>query len=740
MSKTPAQFPKDRNTDIPCEKPDIIMQHLLRKEKMLMAIAAATNELLIKRDFIQGITSGLSLFGEVTGVDRVYLFQNGLNPETGELVTNQKVEWTSDSAEPQIDNPDLQNVPYEVVNLFMDPLSRREPFREIVRTLDECAVKDLLMEQSILSILVLPIFQGDFFWGFVGFDDCKTERIWTDDEFSILLSFAVSISAAVERMMFEKELESAKKAEQDANLAKSEFLANMSHEIRTPLNGIIGFSDLLMTMEMGDVHRQYLNNIHFSAHSLMDLINDILDFSKIEAGKLELDIEDVNIVELLEKTIEVVKYAAIKKGIRLLANIEPGIPNVVKADGLRIKQVLVNLLSNAIKFTEEGEVEIGLKAELPSKPGKKAKFHFSVRDTGIGISPDNQKKLFSAFTQADASITKKYGGTGLGLVISNKLLHMMGSKMDLVSDTGKGSDFSFILKLPFEAVGTSSTPNLEGVRSALIIDDNEYNRQILSHMLDNYQVRSCSFDKGADALAFLKSGQTCDVIITDYQMPDQNGLEMIKELRQEQNSAISNIPVILLHSSADDCLIHQACKTLNIQHKLVKPLLVTDLIEALSKIGSKKYFNPILGSDDGAGLNNVILLKGEIKLLIAEDNPVNMMLAKALIKRFVPGVKIIEAKDGNEAIESFNLYAPDFILMDIQMQEKDGYSATREIRKLEEGLNTRVPIVALTAGAVKGERERCLEAGMDEYLSKPIIREKLETILKNYLDKNKTYA
>jgi signal transduction histidine kinase/CheY-like chemotaxis protein len=673
-------------------------------------------------------------------VDRVYLFQNGNDPETGELVTNQKIEWTSVSAEPQIDNPDLQNVPFEAINIFMDPLSRREPFREFVRTMEQCAVKELLMEQNILSILVLPIFQGDFFWGFVGFDDCKTERIWTDDEFSILLSFAVSISAAVERMMFEKELESAKKAEQDANRAKSEFLANMSHEIRTPLNGIIGFSDLLMTMELGEVHRQYLNNINLSAHSLMDLINDILDFSKIEAGKLELDIEEVNIVELLEKTVEVVKYSATKKGIVLLANIDPGIPFVVKADGLRIKQVLVNLLSNAIKFTEDGVVEIGLKAELPSKPRKKANFHFSVRDSGIGISPDHQKKLFSAFAQADSSITKKYGGTGLGLVISKKLLHMMGSKMHLESDTGKGSVFSFTLKLPFKAVATGYSPSMEGVKNVLVVDDSEYNRQILSHILDNCQVHCCSFENGADAMAFLRSGQICDVIITDYQMPDQNGIEMIRELRQDQNQAISNIPVILLHSSADDNRIHQACKTLHIQHKLVKPIVANDLVEALSRIGSRGHQKTVSASVDPAGLSNLIISENEIKLLIAEDNPVNMMLAKALIKRFVPGIRIIEAKDGNEAIDSFKLHSPDFILMDIQMHEKDGYSATREIRKLEEMLNTRVPIVALTAGAVKGERERCLEAGMDDYLTKPIIREKLEDILKIYLDKNQSHA
>ncbi len=713
--------------------PDALIQELLRKEKMLAAAAAATNELLIKRDIIQGITTGLTLLGEATEVDRVYLFKNGVDPETGNKVTSQKFEWTSDTAEPQIDNPNLQDIPYEDVDFFMKPLSAREPFREIVSQLPTGMVKDLLSEQSILSILVLPIFQGDFFWGFVGFDDCKIERTWTEAEYSILLSFAVSISAAVERQMVEQELITAKLAEQSANKAKSEFLANMSHEIRTPLNGIIGFSDLLTTLEISGIQHQYLTNINSSAHILMDLINDILDFSKIEAGKLELDIEDENLPELVQKTMSVVKFSAENKGIELKVSIGPGVPVRVRLDGLRIKQILVNLLSNALKFTEKGEVEISLGADLPSVQGEKAVISFSVRDTGIGISVENQKKLFTAFSQADASITKKYGGTGLGLVITNRLLKMMGSELTLESKPGEGSTFSFTIGVEYSDEPLCKPHGLEGIRQVVIIDDNRNNREIISHMLTYCQFDSVAFDQGEEALAYLLYGHQANLILVDYHMPGFSGIEMVRNLRNSKDKALSEIPVILIHSTADDALINQTCQDLKIRHKITKPLQLSDLVGVLNKAGSDNAGPAVSmpgdqgievsGSDDSP----------EVAVLIAEDNPVNMMLAKALVTRFIANVRLYEAHNGNEAVRSFIRHKPDLILMDIQMHEKDGYSAAREIREIEKDGNERVPIVALTAGTIQGERERCIEAGMDEYLSKPIVKEKLEEILKLYI-------
>lgn len=534
----------------------------------------------------------------------------------------------------------------------------------------------------------------------------------------------------------------AEEAAREASKAKSDFLANMSHEIRTPLNGIIGFTDLLIKTNLSGFQRQYMENIATSAEILMGLINDILDFSKIEAGKLELDYQESDFIDIVEKAVEVVKYKAHEKNIELLLDVSPEVPNFVMVDPVRLRQVLMNLLSNSVKFTEEGEIE--LKVKLVRSRGGEADVLFSVRDTGIGISQSQREKIFESFSQADPSTTRKYGGTGLGLTITNKLLEMMGSTLRLESEPGRGSVFSFILRLKTLPKRSFSPPKLDTIRRVLIIDDNENNRLILSNMLSYYGVESETAVNGIDGLEKLKQKEDFDIIIVDYHMPFMNGLEVVEKVRDAIFPKEEDSPVILLHSSSDDPTIVKKCRELNIRFKLIKPVKMTALFELLNKIGTmeERPIGPEEISDRGpvpSGNEVPLKLEEPGSVLIAEDDRTNMLLSKLLVNRIFPGAAVFEAENGKKAVEQYREKNPEIVLMDIQMPELDGYHAARQIRKVEQETGKHAVIVALTAGTVRGERERCLDAGMDDYLSKPIVEERLREVLFKWIDEPKKH-
>ncbi|HPE67707.1 MAG TPA: PAS domain S-box protein [Thermotogota bacterium] len=549
---------------------------------------------------------------------------------------------------------------------------------------------------------------------------------------SVFLTVMTDITA-------QKEAEEAAKA---ASRAKSEFLANMSHEIRTPLNGVIGFSELLMASKLNEAQRKYMENIHSSAHVLMDLINDILDFSKIEAGKLELDEQPINVVDLVEKTVEVVKYSAHTKGLELLMDIQPGIPKTVVADDVRLKQVLTNLLGNAVKFTEKGEVELKVRARGIDRENGKVSLVFSVRDTGIGISSQARSKLFQAFSQGDTSTTRSYGGSGLGLVISNRLLEKMGSSIEVESTPGQGSIFSFQLTLPFTDSESKKSIPLE-IRRVLVVDDNKNNRTILEDMLAFRNIECTLAANGIEALEKVREEGPFEVIIVDYNMPFMDGLEVIRNIRLKLNLPAEKQPVVLLYSSSEDARIQSACRKLGVQFKLIKPVKMDEFFRVLGTIGGWVETGSIPGGTEGTPQEQLvspgvdqgleILDVENLRILVAEDNDVNMMLIKAMIGQILPGVEIQEAADGVEAVECFRENNPDLVFMDIQMPKTDGYQATREIRRIEGDAGTHVPIVALTARAVKGEREKCLENGLDDYLTKPIHSGELRRVLQFYL-------
>jgi len=500
----------------------------------------------------------------------------------------------------------------------------------------------------------------------------------------------------------------AKKQAEETNKAKSRFLANMSHEIRTPLNGVIGFNELLLNSGLTPIQFRYAKNAFNSAHALMDIINDILDFSKIEADKLELDYVKTDLEKLIYDAVDIIKYEAYKKGLELILNIQENIPEYVFLDPLRFKQVLVNLLGNAVKFTEKGEIEISVNFTENNEEYKN--FIFSVKDTGIGIDTEKKDYIFEAFSQADISTTRKYGGTGLGLTISNLLINKMGGKTELKSSPGKGTQIFFELSLKCLRDNNREKINFSG--NVLLVECNKKTSKVISDFIRKYGINVTESTDGLLALKKLKESKT-DLIIIDSDLPYLAGIEVIKKIRESEK----NIPIVFLYSDFD--YKKSFTENLNIDFFLEKPVNKRELTEIIKNVFEYNNIN-----------KNIYKNNDKIKVLIAEDVYMNMILLKSIIKKIIPNSIFYESGNGKEAYESYKKNKPDIVFMDIQMPDMDGIETTKKIRKYEKDIY--IPIIALTAGVLDEDIRKCFEAGMNEFVSKPINTDEIADIFKKY--------
>jgi signal transduction histidine kinase len=540
----------------------------------------------------EAIQNTLQELGTFAKADRAYIFDYDWTNN----VCHNTYEWCAEGISPQIE--ELKGIPIEMIPQWVETHQKGEVmYVPDVLALDpNDALREILEPQDIKSLIAIPMMDNKNCIGFIGFDAVKEHYIYTDKEKSLLVLYAQMLVNVRMRTALVNNLIHEKERAETANRAKSEFLANMSHEIRTPLNGVIGFTELLLNTPLNDLQIQFVNNAISSGKALLGIINDILDLSKIEAEKLDLDPVETDIINLTSESLNIIKFHADQKELKLLLNIAPSIPAKAEIDPVRLRQILLNLLSNAIKFTEEGEVEVSLWFD-PITPSR-GRYYFSVRDTGIGINQSQQAKLFKAFTQADTSTTRRFGGTGLGLTISNLLVEKMGGKISIQSELGKGSTFYFDIE-------------------------------------------------------------------TNY-----------------------------VHNESNDLAKNQA---------------------------------------EGPQETELIKMHQAHKILIAEDIELNMVLIKAVLKNIYPNADIIEAKTGAEVLHHIHEHKVDLILMDVHMPIMDGIEATEQIRKSEDAFIKNLPIIALTAGALKEEKEKCLSAGMNNFLTKPLDPVLLKQVLSEYL-------
>lgn len=817
-------------------------EEILYKNKILTAIAKITSNLLAKKDINEIFDESLSIIAKTVNADRFYFYEN--NAAKKEI--SPKFEWNRNDSLP-FSNPNPKNISHACFPEFMKKISENQSFNALVNAIPEGPLKKQLLVQNIKSFLIIPLFNQNVLLGFIGFDDCTTERVWIEEEINILKTLANNIASTIIRIRNEKALEESeskfkllannipgavylvkydekrskvyindeierltgytkedfmenkitlydlyhpddketvlkqiakavknkepflvtarlirkngsfvwieehgeaiiidenieyiegvliditerkenekaildKELAEASNKAKTNFLANMSHELRTPLNGIIGFSKLLNETHLNEIQNQYVETVNQSAETLLNIVNDILDISKIEAGKLILEHNKTGLIELVNDSIDMMKYAAHQKNIELIVNIHENVDCAIWVDEMRLKQILQNLLSNAVKFTLEGEVELEISTEKTTTT--LTNFLFKVKDTGIGIKSKNKEKILEAFLQEDSSTTRKFGGTGLGLSISNSLLKMMHSKLHIEKNKPKGSIFSFNLLLKSAVCNKHLFIENNKINKALIIEANQTLANVLKQMCYQFGIDATTINPKEPVQEMLYKNDIANLLLLDYDSLSTEKLHQIIETAKNNQQK----GYIIMQKANLNFAIPEGVKNI---YTIIKPVKINVLKNILHKINNPE--SVVLKKIKPPNIIN----KSTLNILIAEDNKINMLLTKTIIYNCCKNATLYEANNGLEAIEYFKKTKIDLILMDMQMPVMNGYEATTEILKI----NPNAIIIALTAGVITSERENCFSIGMKDYIIKPIDKNIFEeTLLKwiNTIDK-----